>query len=87
MCLLMREVKAPYEACESSQSGSYRYPPEGLFDGKNGAKAQFLINGKPGYPYGLTQLKPGDVVVMDAVGGGGFGNALDRDQFSNHEGG
>ena len=87
MCLLMREGKAPYEACESSQSGSYRYPSKGLFDGKNGAKAQFLINGKPGYPYGLTQLKPGDVVVMDAVGGGGFGNALDRDQFSNHEGG
>ena len=75
----MREVKAPYEACESRQSGSYRYPPESLFDGKDGSKAQFLINGEPGNPYGLTQLKPGDVVVMDAVGGGGFGNALDRD--------
>jgi len=75
----MREVKAPYEACESRQFGSYRYPHEGLFGGEHGAKAQFLINGEPGNPYGLTQLKPGDVVVMDAAGGGGYGNTLDRD--------
>jgi N-methylhydantoinase B len=61
------------------QSGRYRYPPEGLFDGKDGAKAQFLINGKPGNPYGLTHLKPGDVVIMDAAGGGGYGNPLERD--------
>jgi len=27
----------------------------------------------------LTQLKPGDVVVMDAAGGGGYGDSLDRD--------
>ena len=47
--------------------------------GEHGAKAQYLINGESGNPYGLTQLNPGDVVVMDAVGGGGFGNALDRD--------
>ena len=74
----MREVKAPYEACESRQFGSYRYPPEGLFDGKGGANAQFLINGEPGNPYGLPQLKPCDVIVMDAVGGGGYGDSLDR---------
>jgi len=61
------------------QSGRYRYPPEGLFQGKAGAKAQFLVNGKPGYPYGLTQLAPGDVVIMDAAGGGGYGEPLDRD--------
>ena len=34
------------------QSGRYRYPPEGLFGGKEGHKAQFLINGEPGNPYG-----------------------------------
>ncbi|MFO7740020.1 MAG: hydantoinase B/oxoprolinase family protein, partial [Desulfatiglandaceae bacterium] len=60
------------------QSGRFRYPPEGLFDGKNGGKAQFLINGKPGNPYGLTQFGPGDVVVMDAAGGGGYGDPLER---------
>jgi N-methylhydantoinase B len=61
------------------QSGRFRYPPEGLFDGKPGAKAQFLVNGTHGNPYGLTQLKPGDVVTMDAAGGGGYGDPLERD--------
>jgi N-methylhydantoinase B len=61
------------------QSGRYRHPPEGLFNGKPGAKAQFLVNGKPGNPYGLTQLAPGDVVIMDAAGGGGYGDPLERD--------
>jgi N-methylhydantoinase B len=61
------------------QAGRYRYPPEGLFGGKSGAKAQFLVNGKPGNPFGLTQLKPGDVVIMDAAGGGGYGDPLKRD--------
>ncbi len=61
------------------QSGRYRYPPEGLFGGRSGAKAQFLVNGRRGNPYGLTQLKPGDVIIMDAAGGGGYGNPLERD--------
>jgi N-methylhydantoinase B len=61
------------------QSGRFRYPPEGLFGGGSGARAQFLVNGKPGNPYGLTQFGPGDVVVMDAAGGGGYGDPLERD--------
>ncbi|MBW2095073.1 MAG: hydantoinase B/oxoprolinase family protein [Deltaproteobacteria bacterium] len=61
------------------QSGRFRYPPEGLFGGDPGAKARFLVNGKNGNPYGLTQLKPGDTVVMDAAGGGGYGAPRERD--------
>lgn len=61
------------------QAGRYVYPAEGLFDGKEGARAQFLVNGTPGNPYGLTQLKPGDVVTIDAPGGGGYGNPLERE--------
>jgi N-methylhydantoinase B len=61
------------------QSGRYRYPPEGLFGGKHGAKAQFLVSGQPGNSFGLTRMKPGDVIIMDAAGGGGFGDPLDRD--------
>jgi N-methylhydantoinase B len=61
------------------QSGRYRYSPEGLFGGQHGAKAQFLVSGQPGNPFGLTRMKPGDVIVMDAAGGGGFGDPLDRD--------
>lgn len=61
------------------QAGRFRYPPEGLFGGKTGQKATFLVNGAAANPYGLTQLKPGDRVTMDAAGGGGYGDPLERD--------
>jgi N-methylhydantoinase B len=61
------------------QAGRFIHPPEGLYGGKPGAKARFLVNGLPGNPYGLTQLKPGDAVTIDAAGGGGHGNPLGRD--------
>jgi N-methylhydantoinase B len=62
------------------QSGRFQLPPEGLFGGKAGARAQFLVNGRPGDPYGLTRLERGDVVVMDCAGGGGFGDPGGRDR-------
>ena len=61
------------------QSGRYVYPPEGLFGGRPGARARFLVNGSQGNPYGLTQLSPGDVVTIDAPGGGGYGEPFERD--------
>ncbi len=61
------------------QSGRFVHPPEGLFGGRPGALASFLVNGEQGNPYGLTQLVPGDVVTMDAAGGGGFGDPMKRD--------
>jgi N-methylhydantoinase B len=61
------------------QAGRHIHPPKGLFGGKPGAKAQFLVNKVQGNPFGLTQLKPGDAVTIDAAGGGGYGNPLERD--------
>lgn len=61
------------------QAGRYLYPAEGLFGGKPGSTAQFLVNGEPGNSYGLTQMKPGDIVTIDAPGGGGYGNPFDRE--------
>ncbi len=61
------------------QAGRFVYPAEGLFGGRTGTKARFLVNGTPGNPYGLTQLKPGDVVTIDAPGGGGYGDPLQRE--------
>ncbi len=61
------------------QAGRHIHPPEGLAGGKDGSRAQFLVNEVDGDPYGLTQLKPGDAVTIDAAGGGGHGNPLERD--------
>lgn len=61
------------------QAGRYIYPAEGLFEGRPGARARFLVNGESGNSYGLTQLKPGDVVTIDAPGGGGYGGSFERD--------
>jgi N-methylhydantoinase B len=61
------------------QAGRFVHAAEGLFDGKPGSKAQFLVNGVAGNPYGLTQLQPGDRVTIDAPGGGGYGRPFERE--------
>jgi N-methylhydantoinase B len=61
------------------QAGRFRYPPEGIFGGGDGSKAQFLQNEKPADPSGLTFAVPGDRVAFYSAGGGGFGNPFERD--------
>jgi N-methylhydantoinase B len=60
------------------QAGRFRYPPEGIFDGGDGAKARFIKNGEPADPSGLTFAEPGDQVAFYSAGGGGFGNPMER---------
>jgi N-methylhydantoinase B len=61
------------------QAGRFRYPPQGIFGGRAGAKAQFLHNGRATDPSGLTFCRPGDVVEFYSAGGGGYGDPLERD--------
>ncbi|MEJ2096802.1 MAG: hydantoinase B/oxoprolinase family protein [Deltaproteobacteria bacterium] len=61
------------------QAGRFRYPPRGMFGGKDGAKARFLKNDAPADPSGLTFSNPGDTIAFYSAGGGGFGDPLKRD--------
>jgi len=60
------------------QAGRFRYPPEGIFEGRPGSKARFLLNGQAEDPSGLTFAAPGDVIEFHSAGGGGYGSPLDR---------
>lgn len=79
-------VRIPDDACGPDppvtiavQAGRFRYPPQGIFEGWAGDKAQFLVNSEAGDPSGLTFCKPGDTVAFYSAGGGGYGNPLERD--------
>jgi N-methylhydantoinase B len=50
-----------------------------LFQGAAANKAQFIVNGKAGDSSGLTLCDPGDVIQFISAGGGGYGDALERD--------
>lgn len=61
------------------QAGRFRHPPQGIFGGKSGSRAGFLVKDKQADPSGLTQCKPGDVVSFYSAGGGGYGDPFERD--------
>jgi N-methylhydantoinase B len=50
-----------------------------LFSAGAGARAQFLINEKPGDPSGLTLCRNGDIIQFHSAGGGGYGDPLERE--------
>jgi N-methylhydantoinase B/oxoprolinase/acetone carboxylase alpha subunit len=49
--------------------------PEGLAGGDNGAPGRFLINGVPVSEGKKIMMQPGDHVVLETPGGGGYGPA------------
>lgn len=61
------------------RGGRRRFPPQGLFDGKSGANAKCLVNGIPVESTNILYLEPGDVIVSQGAGGGGYGNPFERE--------
>ena len=61
------------------QAGRFKYAPQGLFGAGPGVMAKFLVNEKDGDPSGLTLCKNGDVIQFLSAGGGGYGDAFERD--------
>jgi N-methylhydantoinase B len=47
--------------------------PDGLAGGEDGAAGRFLVNGVPMSQAGKIAMQPGDHVVLETPGGGGFG--------------
>ena len=60
------------------QAGRFKYAPQGLFGAGPGILAKFLINEKDGDPSGLTLCQKGDVIQFLSAGGGGYGDANER---------
>ncbi|MEE4264678.1 MAG: hydantoinase B/oxoprolinase family protein [Desulfobacteraceae bacterium] len=61
------------------QAGRFKYAPRGLFGAGPGAMAKFTVNENDGDPSGLTLCQQGDVIQFLSAGGGGYGDALERD--------
>jgi N-methylhydantoinase B len=50
-----------------------KHPPPGLNGGQPGQRGRLVINGVEVDPTEQRILKPGDRVVMESAGGGGYG--------------
>ena len=56
-----------------------RFPAEGLEGGGPGARGRVLLNGVQINPKESRVVQPGDLLEISTPGGGGFGDARDRD--------
>ena len=67
------------------RSDKRKFPPHGLFGGKNGSKSYNFINPDterkilPVLMTEVEKLKKGDVFSHEMSGGGGYGNPFERD--------
>ena len=50
-----------------------KYPADGFLGGEPGATGQVLLNGQPLDPKVISALVPGDRLILQTPGGGGFG--------------
>jgi len=73
-----------HSATFSILSERARFPPWGLFGGREARCAKYIINPESRNPVILPskatiKLKPGDIVSVQTPGGGGYGDPLERD--------
>jgi N-methylhydantoinase B/oxoprolinase/acetone carboxylase alpha subunit len=61
-------------------AGRTEFAPAGLLGGKPGALRKLAINGVEVHPKGRYVLAPGDRLVSQEAGGGGFGDPVHRDR-------
>jgi len=52
-----------------------KFPPPGLNGDDAGQRGRLMVNGQELDPTKQRILKPGDRVVMESAGGGGYGKA------------
>ncbi len=77
----MREVKVLETACDFSFSATrLKTAPWGLFGGCEGSRAEVTIKRAPGRepPDRDTLLTPGDSVIVQTAGSGGYGKPEER---------
>jgi N-methylhydantoinase B len=55
-----------------------QHPPRGLLGGGAGRGGRDLVNGKPVPAKARIVLNPGDTITFETPGGGGFGDARER---------
>lgn len=55
------------------------FPAQGVCGGGAGALRKYLINGKEVHPKGRYEMQPGDSIELLDAGGGGYGEASQRD--------
>ena len=55
------------------------FPAKGLSGGGDGALRLYEVNGRVVDPKARIELSPGDRISMREAGGGGYGNAAERD--------
>jgi len=74
-CLFEFEMRADTPGMASFIMTRMKVPPPGMFGGEAGTPARLALNGRPIDPSDHWVLKPGDHVLMETAGGGGYGTA------------
>lgn len=77
--MIIRSPEGNKRTTIAVQAGRFIYPPQGIFKGKNGAKAKFLKNKDSANPSTLTFCDAKDSISFVSAGGGGYGDPFQRD--------